>query len=67
MAKPNTRGSLAMRPKSYVITVCYKASWPMWEEVEYNYTSFDAAKEHIDWLIGQVAEQNGKRGLRHNV
>lgn len=65
--KPKTSGRLALRPKSYVVTVWYKSSWPSQVAFEYNYPSIEEGTAHMDWIADQMRGQNGPRGVRKNV
>lgn len=64
---PNTHGKLALRPKSYVVSVDYKTYFPSAECVEYNYHDFEQAAMHLAWLADQVRGQNGEDAVRRNV
>ena len=62
-----TSGRLALRPKSYVVSVLYKVGWPSAERIDYHYHSLVQAAAHMSWICKQIAGQNGKNGVRHNV
>lgn len=65
--KQHTLGSLALRLKSYVISVEYKSSWPGFELVDYQYHDIHEALTHLKWLGEQMNGQNGEGAIRKNV
>ncbi len=63
----NVSVSLALKPKSYVVSVDYKYSWPAIERVDYHYHDLVQALRHVRWLARQMLGQNGEEAQRRNV
>jgi hypothetical protein len=64
---PTVSGPLGLRKKSYVLQVEYKSFWPTFERLEYHYHDVREVMAHMEWLMTQVAGQNGKGAKRQNV
>ena len=65
--KANVSGKLGLRPKSYVVQVTYKSTWPSKVTFQYHYHSIEEATAHLDWVADQVRGQNGKDAKCKNV
>ncbi len=58
---------LAEKPKTYLLKVEYKGFWPSFVIICYHYANIESVSAHVAWLMGKMARQNGKRGVRENV
>lgn len=67
MKNPATTGKLSLHPHSYVVSVDYKAYWPVGVCIEYHYHDLGQALRHVKWLGEQMRGQNGENAARKNV